>query len=168
MTHYIETQFNQTFGWLTNNPNFMNYSTIIIFLYAMTPSFIMLPNEALILPVVLASNDKINTIVFLAVLSGIAGFFGDSLIYFLAKHGYRLFKKKPIKMLDKKHWLHKHFVIIFLFSPWLLTFIGLAEVPLVIAGIKHIHYYRIALFLFIGNMVRSVITIVFLYNLITN
>ena len=146
----------QMFTEFSASPLFQKYAVIFIMIYAGTPTFIAIPNEVFIIPFFEGAIDKTLAVITIWVAVAIGGFLGDTLIYYLAKHGYRFITKDKKKALHHRHWLHKFGFYIFAISPTIVIF---ADVILVYAGIKHLKYSRFAPYLAVGNVIKSTVNV---------
>ena len=146
----------QMFTEFSASPLFQKYAVIFIAIYAGTPTFIAVPNEAFIIPFFEGAIDKTQAIMTIWVAVTVGGFAGDSLIYFLAKHGYRFVTKQKKEALHRGHWLHKFGFYVFVISPSIAIF---ADVMLIYAGIKHLRYSRFAPYLAIGNGIKATLNV---------
>lgn len=135
---------------------FQKLGIVVAVLYAATPSFILIPNEAFTTPLIAGSTNPAQTSIVLWILMSLGGFAGDTSYYFIARHGTRLAKKllrfSKTKVLNKEHKFHKYGNWIFIFSP---TLPFVAEIPLAFAGITHMNYRAFAPYLLAGNFLRN-------------
>jgi len=156
----IEDQMSVAFEEFTKNELFQQLGTLLTFLYGMTPSVIPVPNEIFMSAVILAQDtiqDQIDNAVFLILLTSIAGFIGDSLVFFGAKyHLHKLFGHEQKDDLEESHMFNRYGVAVFLFSPSFWFAGGLAELPLLYAGYIQTSYQKMAPFLFVGNLIRGI------------
>lgn len=146
----------QAFTEFSASPLFQKYAVLFILIYSGTPTFIAIPNEAFIIPFFEGAIDKTSAIISIWFAVAIGGFLGDSLIYHLAKHGYRFVTKQKKKTLQSNHWLHKYGMYIFVISPSVAIF---ADAMLIYAGIKHLHYFRFAPYLAVGNAIKATLNV---------
>lgn len=144
--------------WTIGSSFYQSFGLLVVFLYAMTPSIIAIPNESFWVPLYdkTPENLKSDLLSQIWILTTVGGFLGDSLIYFASKHGVKYFIKEE-KLADKKmkKWvqrMHTHRYWIFILSP---SAFGIGDAALIFAGIHKYKYGHFALYLFIGNALRN-------------
>ena len=101
-----------------NSPIYVSFGLGVVFLYAMSPNAFFIPNVALWSPLFFQAEDPQKFLVMIIFLTAIAGFIGDSIVYFGARRGMRFFirgfrQKETIKM---THLFHKYHRVIFVIS----------------------------------------------------
>ena len=153
----------QMFTEFSASPLFQKYAVIFIAIYAGTPTFIAIPNEAFIVPFIDGAIDRTSAIITVWVAVTVGGFLGDSLIYHLAKHGYRFVTKQKKEALHHRKWFHRFGVYIFVISP---SVVILADVILIYAGVKHLRYTRLAPFLAVGNGIKATLNIAISFGIV--
>lgn len=155
-----EAELTLVFEEFTRNEIFKQLGVVITFFYSMTPSFIPIPNELFMTPLVLAESTQeaqMNQAIFLIILTSVGGFIGDFLMFNLAKrHVHKLVHTDKKDELEHNHWFHRFGVVMFLFTPSLWFAGGGAEVALVLAGYAQVDNKKIAPFLFGGNLIRGI------------
>ncbi len=153
----------QLFTEFSTSPLFQKYAVIFIAVYAGTPTFIAIPNEVFIIPFFEGAIDQTSAIMTIWVAVTIGGFLGDTLIYYLAKHGYRFITKQKKEALHHRKWFHRFGVYIFVISP---SVVILADVILIYAGIKRLRYTRLAPFLAVGNGIKATLNIAISFGIV--
>lgn len=129
---------------------FQHYTLIFIAVFASTPSFFFMPNEALTVPAYLLGVNPIAIIIAV----GIGGFIGDALIFYFAHRLQNFLRRKKSKLDNRLSRLYRHKHIAFLLSPSL--FFGLGDAILIIGAIRHVPFKGIAPYLFLGNLFRGI------------
>ncbi|MCV0393643.1 MAG: hypothetical protein K5790_10215 [Nitrosopumilus sp.] len=156
----MEQKITVEFEKFTEHPFFKQAGTVITFFYSMTPSFIPIPNELFMTPLVLAEptqEQQFNQAIFLILLTSTGGFIGDALMFSLAKrHVHKLVRRDKADELENNHWFHRFGVLMFLFTPSLWFAGGGAEVALVLAGYAQMDEKKLFPFLFAGNLIRGI------------
>ena len=139
---------------------FQDYAPIFIFFYTATPSAIPIPSEVLKTPVLLGTDDPGGMAVFLILISIAGGVFGDTLWYYLVRHGHHFQSaKEEHEELEEEHIFHKYGKLIFVGSP-MIPFV--AELPLVFAAVTGMQYKIFAPYLILGHTIRSIVGMVLL------
>lgn len=149
-----------------NSPIYVSFGLGIVFLYAMSPNAFFIPNVALWSPLFFQAEDTQKFLVMIIFLTAIAGFLGDSIVYWGARRGMRFFitgfrQKETIKM---NHLFHKYHRVIFIISP---TIPFLSEAVLIFAAFKKLSYEKFSPFLLLGNFVKNIIEVTIFISIMT-
>jgi len=141
-----------------SHPIYMSFGLGVVFLYAMTPNAFFIPNVALWSPLFFQAEDQQRFLVMIIFLTSIAGFIGDSIIYFGARRGMRFFikgfrQKDAIKM---SHLFHRFHRVLFIISP---TIPFLSEGVLIFAAFKKLSFEKFSPFLLLGNFVKNILEV---------
>ena len=140
------------------NPFYLKYGLVVVFLYGLTPNTIFIPNVSFWSPLYFDAIDKENFLVMIITLTTISGFIGDTLIYFGAKHGFKFFIKnfKKKDEIRASHAFHKYHRLVFIFSP---TIPILSEGALIFAAYSKLRYMKFAPFLLLGNTIKNIVEV---------
>lgn len=141
------------------SPFYMQYGLAIVFLYAMTPNALFIPNVAFWTPLFLEAVDPQKFIVMIIFLTGISGFIGDSLLYFGVRKGFHFLSRnfKTKDELKMSHWFHRFHRLIFIISP---TIPFLSEGVLIFAAYKKLPFMKFSPFLLLGNFIKNIIEVI--------
>lgn len=146
------------------SPIYMQYGLVVVFLYAMTPNALFIPNVAFWSPLFFEAVDPQKFLVMIIFLTGISGFIGDSLVYFGVRKGFHFFdrnfkSKDAIKM---SHAFHRYHRLIFVISP---TVPFLSEGVLIYAAYKKLPFMKFSPFLLLGNFIKNIIEVLLFVSL---
>ena len=141
-----------------NSPFYMQYGLLVVFLYAATPNAIFIPNEVFWATLFFEAADKAQFLTTIIFITAVAGFLGDSAIYFATRAGSRRFIKgyHGKEELKTTHLFHKHKHIIFIIAPTIPIF---SEGVLIFAAFKKLPFLKFAPFLLGGNFVKNIIEV---------
>ncbi len=148
------------------SPIYISFGLGVVFLYAMTPNAFFIPNVALWSPLFFQAEDPQKFLVMIIFLTAVAGFIGDSIVYFGARRGMRFFikgfrQKDSIKM---NHLFHKYHRVIFVISP---TIPFLSEGVLIFAAFKKLSFEKFSPFLLLGNFIKNIIEVIIFVSIMT-
>jgi len=148
------------------SPIYVSFGLGVVFLYAMTPNAFFIPNVALWSPLFFQAEDPQKFLVMIIFLTAVAGFIGDSIVYFGARRGMRFFikgfrQKDSIKM---NHLFHKYHRVIFVISP---TIPFLSEGVLIFAAFKKLSFEKFSPFLLLGNFIKNIIEVIIFVSIMT-
>ena len=148
------------------SPIYVSFGLGVVFLYAMTPNAFFIPNVALWSPLFFQAEDPQQFLVMIIILTAMAGFIGDSIVYFGARRGMRFFirdfrKKDAIKM---NHIFHRYHRAIFIISP---TIPFLSEGVLIFAAFKKLSFEKFSPFLLLGNFIKNIIEVLIFVSIMT-
>lgn len=156
----LEIETTKSFAIFTQNETFQRIGVLLTFLYGMTPSVIPVPNEIFMSAVILAQDtveEQIDEAIYLIIITSIAGFIGDSLVFLVSKyHLHKLFGHEQKPELEESHVFHRYGVVVFLITPSLWFAGGLADLALIYAGYVQVSFRKLAPFLLAGNIIRGI------------
>src|SRR3990167_8175732 len=103
-----------------------------------------------------------NPLVIILVMS-VGGLLGDLLMFLAGKHGRRLFNKK-IENAKPSHFMHRHrywFFVVTVPIPYV------SESVMLIAGHQHLNLKKILPFVYLGELLRSIIGTLIVIGILT-
>src|SRR3990167_2373497 len=103
-----------------------------------------------------------NPLVIILVMS-VGGLLGDLLMFFGGKHGRKLFNKK-IENAKPSHFMHRHKYWLFVVA---VPIPYLSESIMLVAGHQHLNLRKILPFIYIGELLRSIIGTLLILGILT-
>ena len=142
------------------SPVFQQLGIFGLFIYSALPSFISpIPNEIISAPLMAGG---MNPLVIILVMS-VGGLLGDLLMFFGGKHGRKLFNKK-IENAKPSHFMHRHKYWLFVVA---VPIPYLSESIMLVAGHQHLNLRKILPFIYIGELLRSIIGTLIVIGILT-
>lgn len=135
----------------TKTDFFHQFGLVIVVIVASMPAPIPIPNEVVMLPLYLSGVNPI----YIVLAVGFGGFVGDAgLFFFGSKILRKITKGRHDRVIEASHWIHRHGVIVYIISPSL--FFGIGDLVMIISGHQGVQFSKIAVFDFLGNIIRGV------------
>lgn len=148
LAQFFESQFFQQLGLFG------------LFIYSALPAFLaVLPNEIISAPLMIGGMGPVNIILVMSV----GGTAGDLLMFYIGKYIRKIFHKK-VKPASYGHFLHKHRYWIFVIT---MPVPYLSESIMLISGHQHLDVKRIIPFIYLGELLRSVIGTLIVLGILT-
>ena len=149
---------------ITQNPFFLKYGMIGLFLNGLLSSIVPIPTELTTSALLAGGESKLSIFITLASSSIIGGF----LAYYLGRTGNKLFKyfhKKPTEQNEERSHalLTKHGWIAIFFCSWIPI---LGDVIPIVAGAKKYNFKKFAIAMSAGKAIK-VLAIVYISSFLT-
>ena len=132
---------------------FAQFGILAAFVYGFLPVTLM---KLGITGIVVRVLDLGISPLFLILFFSLGRLIGQGILYGVGKYTYRIFKGEHRALADAEHILHKYKIVIYLVTP-LLGSIG--DLIMLVSGHQRIGFMKIAILLYIGNVISTSIWI---------
>ncbi len=132
---------------------FAQFGILAAFVYGFLPVTLM---KLGITGIVVRVLDLGISPLFLILFFSLGRLIGQGILYGVGKYTYRIFKGQHRSLVDAEHILHKYKIVIYLATP-LLGSIG--DLIMLVSGHQRIGFMKIAILLYIGNVISTSIWI---------